>query len=101
MNYASRLGLVHFMRRDPNGIRRDPYCGARGIVLLTWVRCYLLAGSDGSRGTAMSWVMLIAWVRCMIGSSRGPTGSALSLERSCVPRLGLVHDTDGVRRDPR
>ena len=31
MNYASRLGLVHFMRRDPNGIRRDPRC--RDVVV--------------------------------------------------------------------
>ena len=34
MNYASRLGLVYFMQWDPNGIRRDPRWGVRGIVLL-------------------------------------------------------------------
>ena len=82
MNYAFRLGLLNFMRRDPNGIRRDPYCGARGIVLLTWVRCYLLAGSDGSRGDAMSWViMLIAWVWCML----------------CA---GILTGSDGIRTEP-
>ena len=55
MNYAFRLGLVHFMRRDPNGIRRDPRWGVHGIVLLAWVLCILLTGSDGIRGDAMSW----------------------------------------------
>ena len=27
MNYTFRLDLVHFLRRDPNGIRRDPRWG--------------------------------------------------------------------------
>ena len=54
MNYASRLGLVHFTRRDPNGIRRDPGWGVRGVVFLASVLCALLAGSDGIRGDAMS-----------------------------------------------
>ena len=81
MNYAPRLGLVHVMRRDPNGIRRDPYRGARGIVLLNWVRCYLLTGSDGSRGDAISWVMLIACVWCTL----------------CA---GILTGFDGIRTEP-
>ena len=53
MNYAARLGLVHFMRRDPDGNRRDPHWAVRGIVVLAWYWCVLLTGSDGIRGDAM------------------------------------------------
>ena len=51
MNYAFRLGLVHFMRRDPNGIRRDPRWGVHGIVLLAWVLCIFVRDSTGSAVT--------------------------------------------------
>ena len=51
MNYAFRLGLVHFMRRDPNGIRRDPRWGVHGIVLLAWVLCIFVRDPTGSAVT--------------------------------------------------
>ena len=78
MNYASRLGLVHVMRRDPNGIRRAPYLGRAwngapllGVVLVT------------------SGIRRDLWLRNVVGHAS---------------RLGLVDsmrwDPKGIRRDP-
>ena len=78
MNYAFRLGLVHFMRRDPNGIRRDPRRARGKIQLFPLTSCK----TDGAR--------------CRI--RRDPRWRDIM---KYAFRLGLVmrRDPNGIRRD--
>ena len=107
MNYASRLGLVHFMRRDPNGIRRDPR-RARGknqLFPLTscktdGIRCRIRR--DPRWRDIMNYAFSLGFgAFYATGSSRDPTGSALGRAWNRALRLGSVHVTNGIRRDPR
>ena len=64
MNYVFRLGLVHFMRRDPSGIRRDPRRARGENLLFPLTSCHEICFSLGLGAFHAT------------GSERDPTGSA-------------------------